>query len=222
MKILIVVPAFNEEESIAAALADLKKHHFHEIVVVNDGSWDKTAEIARQNQVTVLDHLVNRGLGAALGTGFTYARDVSADVLVTFDADGQHRASDVKNLLEPIVNRKSDVVIGSRLIKSDGMPVDRRIINFVSNILTMMFYGVWTTDSQSGLRAFNKKAISSIIIKTDRMEVSSEFFKEIRRNNLKFVEVPIKPVYTEYSRQGGQSNLNGINVTLKMLVRLFR
>jgi len=102
------------------------------------------------------------------------------------------------------------------------MPLDRLIISHLSNLLTFLFYGVWSTDSQSGLRAFNKKAIKCITIKTDRMEVSSELLKEIKKNKLRFKEIPIKPIYTEYSRQSGQSNLNSLNVAVKMLLRLFR
>ena len=225
MKTLIIVPAFNEQKTIAGVLLDLKKNGFNNILVVDDGSSDKTGEIAKHCGVQILRHILNRGLGSALGTGFEFALRNSFDIVVTFDADGQHNVKDLKQLMHPIQIGDADVVIGSRLIKNGNMPFDRKLINYLSNLITFIFYGVWTTDSQSGLRAFGTQPIRKIKIKTDRMEVSSEFFKEIKRNHLRFVEIPIKPVYTEYSlskSQEGRGTLNAFYVGLKMLIRLFR
>ena len=162
-------------------------------------------------------------MGGALGTGFEYAKDNNFEALITFDSDGQHKAESLKILLDLIAKDSADVVIGSRLLKNlSEMPKDRLVISYLGNILTYLLYGFVSTDSQSGLRAFNKKAIDCITIKTDRMEVSSEFLKEIKRNKLRYKEVPIKPIYTEYSRASGQSNINSFNVALKMFLRLFR
>ena len=223
MKTLIVVPAFNEQDSIASVISDLKKHGYKEILVVDDGSTDLTKLISQKEKVKVVNHIVNRGLGAALGTGFEYARKNNFQAVVTFDSDGQHKAESLKALLDPIAKNLADVVIGSRLLKNlSEMPKDRLVISYLGNILTYILYGFISTDSQSGLRAFNKKAINCITIKTDRMEVSSEFLKEIKRNKLRYKEVPIKPIYTEYSRASGQSNINSFNVALKMFLRLFR
>lgn len=223
MKTLIVVPAFNEQDSIASVISDLKKHGYKNILVVDDGSTDLTKLISQKEKVKVVSHIVNRGLGAALGTGFEYARKNNFQAVVTFDSDGQHKAESLKALLDPIAKNLADVVIGSRLLKNlSEMPKDRLVISYLGNILTYLLYGFISTDSQSGLRAFNKKAINCITIKTDRMEVSSEFLKEIKRNKLRYKEVPIKPIYTEYSRASGQSNINSFNVALKMFLRLFR
>lgn len=223
MKILVIVPAFNEEESIESVILDLRGHGYRHLVIVDDGSLDRTATIARKLKVPVISHHINRGLGAALGTGLAYARSVGPDMVVTFDADGQHKARDIKKLLGPLNSNKADVVIGSRLMRdTETMPVDRQVLNWLSNFLTFLLYGVWTTDSQSGLRAFGRRAWEKITIKTERMEVSSEFFKEIKRHQLWFTEVAIKPIYTKYSRTSGQSNLNAVNVAAKMLLRLFR
>lgn len=226
MKVLVIVPAFNEERTIGAVLNDLKKHGFDNILVVDDGSADGTAIIAQGLKIPTICHVINRGLGAALGTGFAYAKEKKYECLVTFDSDGQHRACDLKNLLAPIISDQTDVVIGSRLLKrSKEMPPDRLVINYLSNIFTFFLYGVWSTDTQSGLRAFNKKALNCITIKTDRMEVSSELLKEVKKNHLRFQEIPIKPIYTQYSRTKGQDqkgNLNSINVAMKMFLRLFR
>jgi hypothetical protein len=102
------------------------------------------------------------------------------------------------------------------------MPSDRRLLNSLANTLTFVLFGVTTTDSQSGFRAFNRKAIQAIALKTQRMEVSSEIFAEIKRLNLRFSEVPISVIYTDYSRQKGQQNSNKWSVGYKLMLRLFR
>ncbi len=224
MRPLIIIPAFNEEASIKEVISDLRAHGFENIVVIDDGSSDGTTRQAQKNKVVVIRHLTNRGLGAALGTGFEYARRSLFDAVVTFDADGQHRAKDVKRVLTPLGKGGVDVVIGSRLKSQAGaMPLDRKVVNLLGNILTFVLYGVWTTDSQSGLRAFSRKAVECITIKTDRMEVSSEFFKEIRRNRLKFAEVPIESIYTDYSQKGSsQEKWATFKLPMRLFLRLFR
>lgn len=223
MKILIIVPAFNEEKTILSVIKDLFFYGYKNIVLIDDGSLDGTAEVAKNTKIKILRHIINRGLGAALGTGFKYAKDNNYDIAVTFDSDGQHKASDLKKLLNPIIENKADVVIGNRMsFYKKEMPLDRLIINYLADLLTFLLYGVWMTDSQSGLRAFNKKAVGCIKILTEKMEVSSEFLKEIKKNNLRLAEVPIRPVYTDYSRRSGQNNLNAVAVGFKMFLRLFR
>lgn len=224
MKTLIIVPAFNEERSIAAVLNDLKSAGLRNIVVIDDGSTDKTAALAKKSGVVVLSHIINRGLGAALGTGFAFANQNDFDFAVTFDADGQHQAADVKKTLSLLRKRKSDVVVGSRLQKhSKAIPFDRLILNHLSNVATFCLYGVWATDTLSGLRAFNKKALKSIKIKTQRMEVSNEFFKEIKRNNLRYQEIPIEPIYTKYSLERSyQGRFPVVRLAATMIFRLFR
>lgn len=222
MKLFIIVPAYNEEKVLNTVLEDLKKIKLKnikkEIVVINDGSTDKTEEITRKKKVTILTHPINRGLGGALGTGLEYARNKKADIVVTFDADGQHNHKDISRLIKPILTKEADFVIGSRLLKNSQMPLDRKLINFVANILNYILWSVWITDSQSGLRALSKKAIGKIEIKMNKMEVASEFFKEIKKNDLKVKEIPIKAIYTSYSREKGQKNTNAMNILVKLLL----
>lgn len=226
MKLLIILPAYNEEEKIGEVLKSLPRRikGISEIekVVIDDGSTDKTSEIALKSKATVLKHVINRGLGGAIGTGFEYARNNNADIVVTFDSDGQHRPQDIEPLIKPILDKKADVVIGSRFVKFQKMPLDRAVINIFSNIATFILFGIWTSDSQSGLRAFNRRAIEKIEIRTQKMEVSSEIFREIKRNNLGFVEIPIQAIYTEYSRSKGQKNTNAIPTFYKLFLRLVR
>jgi glycosyltransferase involved in cell wall biosynthesis len=223
MRTLVVIPAFNEGKTVASVIRDLKDHGFRDIVVIDDGSSDNTSSESLKAGVVVLKHIVNRGLGAGIGTGFEYAKNNGFELLITFDGDGQHVATDLGRLIGPIIKNKADVVIGSRLADSSQMPFVRKFLNWSANALTFALFGVWTTDSQSGLRAFNKKAINCIKIKTDRMEVSSEFFKEIARNHLRFVEIPIKAIYTDGSIKGSkQGSWASVRITLKLIIRMFR
>jgi glycosyltransferase involved in cell wall biosynthesis len=158
MRTLVVIPAFNEGKTVASVIRDLKDHGFRDIVVIDDGSSDNTSSESLKAGVVVLKHIVNRGLGAGIGTGFEYAKNNGFELLITFDGDGQHVATDLGRLIGPIIKNKADVVIGSRLADSSQMPFVRKFLNWSANALTFALFGVWTTDSQSGLRAFNKKS----------------------------------------------------------------
>jgi len=222
MKLVIIVPAFNEEamvgEVIDRLLEDKPKNLETEIVVVNDGSQDHTEREAKRRKVIVLNHLINRGLGGALGTGLSFAKNANADFVITFDADGQHDPKDIKKILNPLIAKEADVVIGSRLIGKSDMPIDRKVISFLANVLNLFMWGVWVTDTQSGLRGLSKTAIGKIEIKMNRMEASSEFLREARHHQLKIAEVPIRTIYTEYSKAKGQKNINSINIFAKLLL----
>lgn len=225
MRLAIIIPAYNEEKTIEKVLKSIPRRFPKiaqtEIVVVSDGSTDKTVEMAEKARVKVIEHDLNRGLGGALGTGFAYARKQNFDFLLTFDADGQHNPDDIWPVLKPIVQKKADVVIGSRLKNHAGMPWYRIIGIWGLNMITLAFFWVWTTDSQSGLRAFSRQAIEKIDLQSNKMEVSSEFFNEISRKNLKKVEVPISSIYTEYSLEKGQKNINAFRIISKLIYRRF-
>lgn len=226
MKILIGIPAFNEEKMIAQVVTSVqtvtRKPCKIEILVVDDGSTDATAKIAAQCGASVISHILNRGLGGALKTIFAFAVMNKYDILVTFDADGQHDPRDIGKLIAPIINKKADAVIGSRWLGSRSVPLPRYIVNKLANIMTFFLYGIYSSDSQSGLRAFGKKAINLVKIQTDGMEVSSEIFQNIYRNRLKFSEVPVEPIYTSYSLKKGQQITNAPNVAIQLLLRLLR
>lgn len=225
MKVAIIIPAYNEEKTLEGVLKSLPKRFPKvdtlEVIVVSDGSRDKTAQIAAINKVTLIEHDLNRGLGSALGTGFTYVRRNNFDALITFDADGQHNSEDIWPVLRPIIYKKADVSIGSRLKNPKGMPWYRYLGVWGLNVITLMFFWVWSTDTQSGLRGFSKKAIEKIDIQSNRMEVSSEFFFEVGRKNLKLIEVPITSIYTEYSLAKGQRNINVFRIISKLIYRRF-
>lgn len=218
MKTFAVIPAYNEEATIADVLT-ITRAYVDGIIVVDDGSTDRTAEIAGAQGVTVVRHGINRGLGAAIGTGFAAAQKLGADVVITLDADGQHDPVEIQSFIQAI-EQGADVVIGSRMLTGlVGMPWYRRVAQLLGNLVTFFLFGAWVTDSQSGFRAFTASALEKIQIKTNRMEVSSELVAETKRNRLTLVEVPIKAIYTEYSLSKGQSFLVGLKTLLKLVLR---
>lgn len=225
-KLAIIVPAYNEAPVIASCLQDLRsvlneQKISADIIIIDDGSSDGTGESALKHCNFLLTHKQNCGLGAALGTGIEFAKRYNYDYCITFDSDGQHDPSDIAKALSKLESG-TDIVIGSRFIGThSGMPKARRVVLFLGNLVTFMFFGVWTTDSQSGFRGLSHRAIHSLSLKSNRMEVSSEFFGEIHRLKLKFAEIPIHIRYTKYSLMKGQKNTASASVLLKLLYRAF-
>ena len=223
MRLLIVISVFNEETVISKVLSQIPQKIAGiakiQVAVVNDGSIDGTAaQVSKFKNVILLNHLLNRGIGACWQTGFDYARQFDFDIVVTIDGDGQHNPAEIHRLTRPILAGRSDVVLGSRL-KLGKMPQDRRILNLLANIYTFLLFGIFVTDSQTGFRAYSKKAFSQIKLSTSRMEAASDIFGEITRKKLKVTEVAVTPIYTEYSRKKGQKNLNAINIAAKLFFR---
>jgi len=217
---IIVIPAFNEEKTIAKVI-EKSLNYADKVVVVDDGSDDKTSIIAKNQGAEVFKHCINLGLGAALITGFKAALKFGADVVITLDADGQHNPREVPKLVKEI-KKGYQFVIGSRMKKGLAeMPFLRYFYNLIANVVTFLFYGVWSSDSQSGLRAFSKKALKNMGLKSQKMEVSSEFFGEVKKHNLKFKEIKIRPIYTKYSLSKGKTSqgfITGIKTFLRLLL----
>jgi glycosyltransferase involved in cell wall biosynthesis len=207
MKVWIVMPAHNEERTIGSVLDALKREGYSKVIVVDDGSEDRTAEIARKRGAVVISHPKNRGLGAALRTGLKVALERGADRAVTFDSDGQHDPKSVRKLLEALDG--GDLAIGVR--EHLGIPFHKRVGNFGLNFITYLFSGVFT-DSQSGSRAFNRRALKKVRIKSDRYEVSSEIIIQAKRHGLRLKEVPVKCFYTSYSKARGTTIASGLKI----------
>ena len=221
---LIIVPAYNEEEVIIGVLQKIinetknQKDNKLEIVLINDGSTDSTEEQARKLSVCIISHLVNMGSGAATRTGLEYAKRNNYDFAITIDADGQHSPKDLIKVINTLVQYDYDLVIGSRLLDTKGMPVIRVFGNKVLNLATRIILGVSVTDSQSGLKAFSRNAIEKIEIRSNGFEFCSEIIWRSKQQNLKIKEIPIKAIYTDYSRAKGQSNINALRI-MKNLIR---
>jgi glycosyltransferase involved in cell wall biosynthesis len=227
--LFIIIPAFNEAQVVGATLAALPSHldgiDELKVVVVDDGSEDRTAEVVRarhDGRVVLLCHPQNRGLGAALATGFDYARRERADLAVTYDADGQHASGDIVKVIAPLLAGVADVVIGSRLLLRTGMPWHRVVGNYGLNLVTFLVTGLWTTDSQSGLRAFSRHALQCIVVREERMAASSQLIHEVRRHRLRLKEVPIQAIYTDYSLAKGQRSWNAFPIIFRLLLQRLR
>jgi len=223
-KQIIVIPAYNEESTVAQVVRDAVRVA-DVVVVVDDGSRDRTSALAAEAGAIVVRHAVNRGLGGALGTGLAAAVKLGADAVVTMDADGQHRAADAARVFARLAEGNVDFVIGSRMLPSEEgagkMPIHRVLFNGVGNVLTYLLFGVWVPDSQSGLRGLSRGAAEVIDLRTNGMEVSSEFIKELRERRWRMAEISIPAIYTEYSLSKGQSFLVGVKTAAKLILRRF-
>jgi len=195
MKTTIGIPAFNEEKNIGAIITKLKKIS-DSIIVCDDGSTDLTAEISKGLGAIVVSHSKNQGYGDAIKSIFLEAKKIDTDVLVTFDADGQHQVDDIQKVLEPIVSKKADVVIGSRFLDDKTkIPKYRKIGVKVITELTNVTTGSKITDSQSGFRAYSKDVLENISLTESGMGVSTEILIKVQEKGLKISEVPIKILY---------------------------
>ena len=195
MKIVIGIPAYNEEKNIASLLIKLKKIS-QTIIVCNDGSTDLTGKIAKELGATVIEHERNLGYGSAIKSIFLKAHEIDADVLVTFDADGQHRIEDINVILEPIKNNIADIVIGSRFLNNNQeIPKYREIGIKAITKLTNVTGGTKITDSQSGFRAYNKKILDKIKPQESGMGISTEILIKSQKADFKITEVPITVLY---------------------------
>lgn len=216
--IYIVIPAYNEEKSIVSVLSTLRDHHYDNVVVVDDGSSDRTYELAKSQGVIVLNHCINRGQGAALATGTAYALECGADIIVHFDADGQFDVSDIENLIAPVKQGEVDIVFGSRFLdKKSNIPIVRKFILKCGILFQWFLTGVKLSDAHNGFRAMNRKAASCIQITQDRAAHNTEILEETIRNGLRYREVPVRVYYTPYSLSRGQSSLDAIKIVWDLI-----
>lgn len=222
-KIGLVLPAYNEATSIGEVLKDMPStinDYAVRTIVVNDGSTDETISVVRRfKNVTLINHVLNSGAGAATRTGIDYAKSIGCTIVVTLDSDGQHHIEDVIKIAKHSMNNSSDLVIGSRLIAAKGMPWYKIIGNKGLSFITFIIFGVFVTDSQSGLKAFNKNALDKIRFHINDYAFCSEIIWQARKNKLKIEEIPVRAIYTDYSIAKGQSNWNGFNIIGHMLKR---
>jgi len=216
----IVIAAWNEEKNIARVIKTLKSEGYKNIIVTDDGSQDKTYEIVKKEGATALKHIVNRGQGAALQTGMTYALLNGAKYIVHFDADGQHDAREIKDLLEPIQKGEVEASLGSRFLKKQDIPWIRKITLKGAILVIFLFYGIKLSDAHNGFRAFSRDAAKKIIITMDKMEHASEIVDKIKKRKIKYKEIPVTITYNEeHLAEGrkGQGQFDSINIVLKML-----
>jgi glycosyltransferase involved in cell wall biosynthesis len=195
MNITIGIPAFNEEKNIGKIIVTLKKIT-KDIIVCDDGSSDLTREIAEGLGAKVISHTKNMGYGEAIKSIFNEAKKKESDILVTFDADGQHRPEDIMSLTKPIMDQQAEVVIGSRFLKNEtNMPKYRKIGVKILTKVTNMSIKENLTDSQSGLRAYQKKVLQNISLTDSGMGISTEILIKSHQKEFRIAEVPIQILY---------------------------
>ena len=195
MKITIGIPAYNEEKNIASIITKLK-NITDSIIVCDDGSSDMTSEISKNLGAIVISHKKNMGYGAAIRTIFQKSVELDSDILVTFDADGQHRIDDVSKILQPLENNEADIVIGSRFLDNESkVPNYRKIGIKVITQVTNASLKKKLTDSQSGFRAYNKQALTQISPSEMGMGISTEILIKASNKGLRIVEIPITILY---------------------------
>lgn len=222
-RVCVVIPAYNEATVIGEVVKSArevflksKKAYDIDIVVVNDGSKDETANEAKKGGAIVINHILNSGAGSATLTGLAYARQHNYDIAATMDADGQHAPDDVLEGIKSIDQGNTDLLIGSRLIDSQGMSKIKVLGNKGLSLFTYLLFGINVTDSQSGLRIFSKRAVDRLRWKSTGYEFCSEMIWRAKQARMSVSEYPIKAIYTDYSRAKGQNNWNAINIVKRL------
>ena len=213
MKITIGIPAYNEEKNIASIITKLKKIT-NSIIVCDDGSSDMTSEISKNLGAVVISHKKNMGYGAAINSIFQKSKEMKSDLLVTFDADGQHRVEDIEKVVEPIKNNDADLVIGSRFLdEKSHIPNYRKIGIKVITQVTNASIKKKLTDSQSGFRAYNQRVLSQISPSDMGMGISTEILIKSSSKGLRITEVPITVLY-----EGDTSTHNPVSHGTSVLI----
>ena len=220
----IIIPAYNEAISLPDVISNVPKDLLEksEIIVVNDGSEDNTDEVVKKLDVVVIKHILNRGYGAALLTGFKAAL---GDIIVTIDADNQNRVEEIPNLIKPILDDDADFVIGSRYLGEHyyKIPFTTRLGEKLTYFLLRIRYGIRISNSQSGFRAFKGKILDDITpIREEKMAFTIELLVKALRKKYRIIEVP----KTEEERKYGKSKVNrlidGLSIFYTLLKNLFR
>jgi glycosyltransferase involved in cell wall biosynthesis len=214
--IWLIIPAYNEAAVIGRVVADVVGRGYN-VAVVDDGSIDQTGRRAGAAGAMVVTHPINLGQGAALQTGIQFALRQGADIIVTFDADGQHRPADIDSLIGALTTNNADFALGSRFLGSAvAMPLSRRILLMAATWFTRLTTGLNVSDTHNGLRAMTRRGASRIKLRQNRMAHASELLDEIARSGLRYVEVPVTIEYSRYSLAKGQRFADSLRILVDL------
>jgi polyprenyl-phospho-N-acetylgalactosaminyl synthase len=215
----VVIAAYNEGAMIARVVADVRRAGYP-VVVVDDGSRDDTADIAAAAGAEVVRHPFNLGQGAALQTGIDHALAQGAAFVVTFDADGQHRVSEIPRLTDALVRERADFALGSRFLgQAPNLPPLRRLMLQAATLFTRLTTGLQVTDTHNGLRAMTRRGAAAIRLRQNRMAHASECLSQIGSSGLRYVERPVTIEYTAYSLAKGQNIRDAVLILLDLFAR---
>ena len=206
-----VIPAYNEESNIAKIIKKTKKY-VDAVIVVDDGSRDKTKEVAEKANAVVLRHIVNLGKGAALKTGCDYAIKKGARFIIALDADAQHDPNDIPRFIEKL--KKCNIVFSYRKL-SRKMPLVLRFGNWFISIIVSSLYSIKLNDTQCGFRAFSKEAYKKIKWNAPDYSMESEMISRAGKQRLKYVQIPIETIYSD--KYKGTTIVDGIKIVLSMI-----
>ncbi len=219
--VFVIVAAYNEVIVLAATLEPLIGQGYT-VVVVDDGSTDRTAELLQTLPVHALRHRLNLGQGAALQTGMDYALRKGAEIVIHFDADGQHPADQIGDLTAPIEAGEADVVFGSRFLRESDrrlVPWARRVVLGGGMLVSRLLGGLWLRDTHNGFRALSRRAMMNIRLRENGFAHATEIQREVRRSGLRYREVPATIRYSDYSASKGQPLSNSFNIVLDLVMR---
>jgi glycosyltransferase involved in cell wall biosynthesis len=222
-RIWVVIAAYNEVATIARVVSEVSSCGYR-VLVVDDGSRDATHDIASASGAAAIRHPVNLGQGAALQTGIAFALSQNAEAIVTFDADGQHRASDIGVLLAALKRERAEFALGSRFLgRAVRLPAARRLLLRAATLFTRLTTGLRLTDTHNGLRAMTRRGAASIQLRQNRMAHASEILSQIGRGRLRYVEVPVTVEYTAYSLAKGQRLGDSVGILFDLFAgKLYR
>ncbi|MBD2754759.1 glycosyltransferase family 2 protein [Spirosoma validum] len=221
-RVFILIPSYNEEKVIRQTIRSLG--NAYDIVLIDDASTDDTENAVRDLPIYYLRHEINLGQGAALQTGMEFARQQGADIVVHFDADGQHNPDDIDRFIQVLKTQSVDVVLGSRFLRKEDLlaiPRLRRILLRVARIVNGLLSGLWLSDAHNGFRVMNRRALAGIQLKENRMAHATEILMQIRRKQLRYVEQPTHIIYTEYSQVKGQRWQGAFDILIDVFINKY-
>jgi glycosyltransferase involved in cell wall biosynthesis len=218
-RVWVVIAAYNEAPVIASVVADVKRAGYR-TVVVDDGSTDATGAVTAEAGAVVVRHPINLGQGAGLQTGIEFALKEGADVIVTFDADGQHRPTDIAVLIDALASQSADFALGSRFLgASKNLPLSRRVLLTAAIYFTRLTTGLSVTDTHNGLRAMTRRGASRIKLHQNRMAHASEILHQIAASGLNYIEAPVMIEYSAYSLAKGQTLGDAFMILMDLFAR---
>jgi glycosyltransferase involved in cell wall biosynthesis len=220
MKICVLFPAYNEEKTIAGLVRDVKKHASG-VIVVDDGSSDKTSDEAASAGAHVIINEKNMGKGASLKKGFEYVSSSGYEAVITMDADRQHDFREIPFFIKKMEETGADIVLGTRMGNHKGMPVIRMFTNFTTSLIVSILSGSRVTDSQTGFRLIKTRVLKEVELETSNYETESEMLIKAGRKNFAIEEIPIKTIYAgqESEIKPCRDTVRFIRLVLKFLIK---
>ena len=221
--IYILIPVYNEEKVVGNTIQELGKF-FNKILVINDGSTDRSQEIIQDYDVTLINHPINLGVGASIKTGIEYILEYTdAESIITFDADGQHNVKDALNFAKKIEKINEEIIFGSRFLGyQNNIPISKRLLLRIAVFITNFLYSMNLTDTHNGLKAIKRSCLKKLEIEIQGYAYETEMIINISKKNISYIELPTDIKYTQYSKNKGQSIFNSIKIFEQILMRTFK